>query len=65
MTSHSDLRNSWRDAVLNKPIAQFGIEYKEIFFMNSDIKFLNIEWRTSHPLTNFEDRFGLRGSVIF
>ena len=33
--------------------------------MNSDIKFLNIEWRTSYPLINFEDRFGLRVSVIF
>ena len=39
--------------------------YKEIFFMNNDIKFLNIEWRTPYPLTNFEDRFGLRASVIF
>ena len=33
--------------------------------MNNDIKFLNIEWRTPYPLTNFEDRFGLRASVIF
>ena len=32
--------------------------------MNNDIKFLNIEWRTPYPLTNFEDRFGLRASVI-
>ena len=30
-----------------------------------DIKFLNIEWRTPHQLTNFEDRFGLCASVIF
>ena len=33
--------------------------------MNNDIKFLDIEWRTPYPLTNFEDRFGLRASVIF
>ena len=33
--------------------------------MNNDIKFFNIEWRTSYPLTNFEDRFGLRSSVMF
>ena len=33
--------------------------------MNIYIKFLNIEWRTPYPLTNFEDRFGLRASVIF
>ena len=33
--------------------------------MNNDIKFLDIEWRTPYPLTNFADRFGLRGSVIF
>ena len=33
--------------------------------MNSDIKFLNIEWRTTYPLTNFEDRFGLHAPVIF
>ena len=39
--------------------------YEEISFMNSDIKFLNIEWRTPYPLKNFEDRFGLRASVIF
>ena len=32
--------------------------------MNNDIKFLNIEWRTPYPLTDFEDRFGLRASVI-
>ena len=32
--------------------------------MNYDIKFLNIEWRTPYPLTNFEDRFGLRASII-
>ena len=32
--------------------------------MNNDIKSLNIEWRTPYPLTNFEDRFGLRASVI-
>ena len=29
--------------------------------MNNGVKFFNIEWRTSYPLTNFEDRFGLRG----
>ena len=39
--------------------------YKEIIFMNNDIKFLNIEWRTPYPLPNFEDRFELRASVIF
>ena len=39
--------------------------YKEIIFMNNDIKFLDIEWTTLYPLTNFEDRFGLRASVIF
>ena len=33
--------------------------------MDSDIKFVNIEWRTPYPLTNFEDRFRLRASVIF
>ena len=38
--------------------------YKEMIFMNNDIKFLNIEW-TPYPLTNFEDCFGLRASVIF
>ena len=38
---------------------------KEIIFMNNDIKFLNIEWRTPYPLTNFEDRFGLCASAIF
>ena len=32
--------------------------------MNNDIKFLNIEWRTPYPLTNFEDHFGLHASVI-
>ena len=32
----------------------------EIFFMNNDIKFLNIEWRTP-----FEDHFGLHASIIF
>ena len=37
----------------------------EIIFMNNDIKFLKIEWRTPYPLTNFEGRFGLRASVIF
>ena len=39
--------------------------YKEIFFMNNYIKFLNIEWRTRYSLTNFEDHFGLHASVIF
>ena len=39
--------------------------YKEIIFMNSYVKFLNIESRTPYPLTNFEDRFGLRTSVVF
>ena len=39
--------------------------YKEIIFMNNDIKFLNIEGRISYPLTNYEDRFGLRFSIIF
>ena len=39
--------------------------YKKVFFMNNDIKFSNIEWRTPYPLTNFEDRFWLRASVIF
>ena len=33
--------------------------------MNNDIKFLDIEWIKPYPLTNFEDRFGLRASVIF
>ena len=33
--------------------------------MNNGIKFLNIEWRTPYPLTDFEDRFGLCASVIF
>ena len=39
--------------------------YKEMIFMSNDIKFLDIKWRTPYPLTNFEDRFGLRASVIF
>ena len=39
--------------------------YKEIIFLNNDIKFLNIEWRTPYPFTNFEDCFGLHASVIF
>ena len=39
--------------------------YREILFMNSNIKFLHIEWRTPYPLTAFEDRLGLRASVIF
>ena len=33
--------------------------------MNNDLKFLNIELRTPYPLTNFEDHFGLRASIIF
>ena len=33
--------------------------------MNNGIKFLNIEWKTPYPLTNFIDRFGLSASVIF
>ena len=33
--------------------------------MNNDIKFLDIEWKTPYPLTNFEDRFGLRALFIF
>ena len=33
--------------------------------MNNDIKFLNLEWKKPYPLTNFEDRFGLRAPVIF
>ena len=41
------------------------IGYKEIIFMNNDIKFLTIEWRRPYPFTNFKDRFGLRASVIF
>ena len=32
--------------------------------MNNGIKFLNIEWRTPYPLTNFEDRFGLCAADI-
>ena len=32
--------------------------------MNNDIKFLDVEWRKPYPLTNFEDRFGLRALVI-
>ena len=32
--------------------------------MNIYIKLFNIEWRTPYSLTNFEDRFGLRASVI-
>ena len=32
--------------------------------MNNDIKFLNIEWITPYPLTNFEDHFGLHVSVV-
>ena len=33
--------------------------------MDINIKSLNKEWRTPNPPTNFEDRFGLRASVIF
>ena len=33
--------------------------------MNNDIKLHNIKWRTPYPLVDFEDRFGLRESVIF
>ena len=33
--------------------------------MNNDIKFFYIECRSHHSLTNFEDYFGLHGSVIF
>ena len=32
--------------------------------MNTDIKFLNIEWGTQYSLTKFEDCFGLHASVI-
>ena len=39
--------------------------YKEIIFFNIYIKSFNIEWRTPYPLSNFEDRFWLRASVIF
>ena len=41
--------------------------YKEILFMNYDIKLLNTEWRTRYSLTNFEDHFGLHqhASIIF
>ena len=39
--------------------------YKEILFMNNDIRFLNIEWRTRYSPTKFDDHFGLRASVIF
>ena len=39
--------------------------HKEIIFMNSDIKFVNIEWRAPYPLKIFEERFRLRASVIF
>ena len=38
--------------------------YKELIFMDNDIKFLEIEWRTPYPLTNFEGRFGLHALVI-
>ena len=33
--------------------------------MNNDIKFLNIEYKRPYPLTNLEDSFGLRASVMF
>ena len=33
--------------------------------MNNDIKLHNIKWRTPYPLADFEERFGLRESVIF
>ena len=39
--------------------------YKETIFMNNDIKFINIEWRTPYPLTNFKDCFGFNASLIF
>ena len=63
-----------RSSHLNHPVCSwFGVQngqnliglYKEKLFVNNDIKFLNIEWRTRYSLTNFEDRFGLRASVIF
>ena len=33
--------------------------------MNNDITFFNIKWKLPYLPTNFEDRFGLRASVIF
>ena len=39
--------------------------HQEILFMNNDIKFLDIEWRTPYPLTDLKTVFGLRASVIF
>ena len=38
--------------------------YKKILFMNNDLKFLNIEWRTQYSHTNFDEHFGLHASVI-
>ena len=54
------------DMYLRYGVAKYLIAlYKENIFMNNDIKFLNIEWRTQYSLTDFEDRFGLHSSVIF
>ena len=39
--------------------------YKEILFINNDMKFLNIEWRTLYSLKNFEDHFRLHASVNY
>ena len=36
-----------------------------MIFMNIDIKFLNTEWRTPYPLTNFEDRFGFKFQYVW
>ena len=38
--------------------------YMEIIVMN-DMEFLNIKLKIPNPVTNFEDCFGLRASVIF
>ena len=42
-----------------------GLYKENTFFMNNDIKFLNIEWRTRYSLTTFEDQFGLYALVFF
>ena len=41
-----------------------GLYKENTFFMNNNIKFLNIEWRTRYSLTTFEDQFGLYALVF-
>ena len=42
-----------------------GLYKENTFFMNNDIKFLNIERILYYSLINFEDHFRLHASVAF